>query len=135
MTARSRQLFGDINITPLTDIFLVLLIIMMVVAPLLNYRGLNVVMAPEGTETVPPDEPDVLRVTVDALGAISVAGRAVSLSDLTSTIKQESDQSPGGVVIEVHPDAPLESMALALDASRNAGVEKLRIAEMEVSSG
>ena len=36
-----RDSFNEINITPLTDIFLVLLIIMMVVAPLLDQQGLN----------------------------------------------------------------------------------------------
>ena len=41
MSSRSRDTFNDINITPLTDIFLVLLIIMMVIAPLLDQQGLN----------------------------------------------------------------------------------------------
>ena len=36
-----RDSFNEINITPLTDIFLVLLIIMMVIAPLLDQQGLN----------------------------------------------------------------------------------------------
>ena len=36
-----RKTFNEINITPLTDIFLVLLIIMMVIAPLLDQQGLN----------------------------------------------------------------------------------------------
>ena len=36
-----RESFNEINITPLTDIFLVLLIIMMVIAPLLDQQGLN----------------------------------------------------------------------------------------------
>ena len=38
---RERDTFNEINITPLTDIFLVLLIIMMVIAPLLDQQGLN----------------------------------------------------------------------------------------------
>ena len=36
-----RDSFNEINITPLTDIFLVLLIIMMVIAPMLDQQGLN----------------------------------------------------------------------------------------------
>ena len=36
-----RESFNEINITPLTDIFLVLLIIMMVIAPMLDQQGLN----------------------------------------------------------------------------------------------
>ena len=41
MSSRERNTFNEINITPLTDIFLVLLIIMMVIAPLLDQQGLN----------------------------------------------------------------------------------------------
>ena len=41
-TSKGKEaLFTEINITPLTDIFLVLLIIMMVIAPLLDQQGLN----------------------------------------------------------------------------------------------
>ena len=39
--SRNRDTFNEINITPLTDIFLVLLIIMMVIAPMLDQQGLN----------------------------------------------------------------------------------------------
>ena len=41
MAGNKRDCFNEINITPLTDIFLVLLIIMMVIAPLLDNQGLN----------------------------------------------------------------------------------------------
>ena len=44
MKLKRRDAFNEINITPLTDIFLVLLIIMMVVAPLLDQQGLNLLV-------------------------------------------------------------------------------------------
>ena len=44
-----RQTFNDINITPLTDIFLVLLILMMVIAPILDQQGLTLAV-PEYVE-------------------------------------------------------------------------------------
>ena len=44
-----RQTFNDINITPLTDIFLVLLILMMVIAPILDQQGLSLAV-PEYVE-------------------------------------------------------------------------------------
>ena len=45
-----RDSFNEINITPLTDIFLVLLIIMMVIAPMLDQQGLNLAV-PEVVES------------------------------------------------------------------------------------
>ena len=47
--SESRGEFNEINITPLTDIFLVLLIIMMVIAPMLDQQGLNLTV-PENVE-------------------------------------------------------------------------------------
>ena len=44
-----RETFNEINITPLTDIFLVLLIIMMVIAPLLDQQGISLTV-PENVE-------------------------------------------------------------------------------------
>ena len=44
-----RETFNEINITPLTDIFLVLLIIMMVIAPLLDKQGISLTV-PENVE-------------------------------------------------------------------------------------
>ena len=41
MATKRRDSFNEINITPLTDIFLVLLVIMMVIAPLMDEQGLN----------------------------------------------------------------------------------------------
>ena len=46
---KRRKTFNQINITPLTDIFLVLLIIMMVVAPMLDQQGLSL-SVPTSTE-------------------------------------------------------------------------------------
>ena len=60
-----RSTFNEINITPLTDIFLVLLIIMMVIAPMLDQQGLNLAIPDyvEKTDDM-PDENKVLTVTV-----------------------------------------------------------------------
>ena len=49
MALKHRKTFNEINITPLTDIFLVLLIIMMVVAPMLDQQGLSLAV-PSATE-------------------------------------------------------------------------------------
>ena len=50
-----RDTFNEINITPLTDIFLVLLIIMMVIAPLLDQQGISL-SVPENVEQTKMDK-------------------------------------------------------------------------------
>lgn len=127
MKHRSRGIVGEINITPLTDIFLVLLVIMMVVAPALNYRGLNMVLSADSDASVSNEKLEVLRISVDAFGSIFVGDRKIAPMDLAGVIAQEAAQKPDGVVIEVHPDAKLEAMTLAVDAVRAAGVTKVWI--------
>lgn len=59
-----KKTFNEINITPLTDIFLVLLIIMMVVAPMLDQQGIGLTV-PENVEQTKMDkESKILTVTV-----------------------------------------------------------------------
>ena len=59
-----RDTFNEINITPLTDIFLVLLIIMMVIAPLLDQQGISL-SVPENVEQTKMDkESKILSVMV-----------------------------------------------------------------------
>ena len=62
----SRDTFSDINITPLTDIFLVLLIIMMVIAPLLDQQGLNLTVPENVAQEQASKDTKILTVTVSA---------------------------------------------------------------------
>ena len=61
-----KKTFNEINITPLTDIFLVLLIIMMVVAPMLDQQGIGLTV-PENVEQTKMDkESKILTVLLQA---------------------------------------------------------------------
>ena len=60
-----RETFNEINITPLTDIFLVLLIIMMVIAPLLDQQVI-ILTVPENVEAsqIKDKDPQILTIVV-----------------------------------------------------------------------
>ena len=87
-----RQTFNEINITPLTDIFLVLLIIMMVIAPMLDQQGLNLAI-PDYVEKTQNtnDENKILTVTVSADNKYYVDGEEIAENDLFNTIKNNTD--------------------------------------------
>ena len=75
-----RKTFNEINITPLTDIFLVLLIIMMVVAPLLDQQGISL-SVPENVEAEKIEkEPLILTVYVSAAGPGKVTGLTIQVT-------------------------------------------------------
>ena len=66
MSSRNRGEFNEINITPLTDIFLVLLIIMMVIAPLLDQQGLNLTVPENVAQEQVKQDSKILTVNVSS---------------------------------------------------------------------
>lgn len=130
MRNHKAHLIDEINITPLTDIFLVLLIIMLVVAPLLNYSGVSIAFVSSkgsGTQSTSP-KPAELRI--DAAGGYAVNGKKVEASALGDLVRQLAANSSAGVVVEVHPSAPFDSMATALDTVQKAGVTQVSVTDL-----
>ena len=74
---KKRETFNEINITPLTDIFLVLLIIMMVIAPMLDTQGLSLEV-PDYVETknISKDS-KILNVLVNNENQVVIDGEVV----------------------------------------------------------
>ena len=85
--ARKRTVFSDINITPLTDIFLVLLIIMMVIAPLLDQQGLSLTV-PDNVESKDVQEHKTVNITIDNEDKFFINDEEVSADNLENKIKE-----------------------------------------------
>ena len=80
-----RETFYETNITPLTDIFLVLLIIMMVIAPLLDKQGISLTV-PENVEQSQIDkDPQILTVVVTQNDKYFINNEEVSPDSLGTT--------------------------------------------------
>ena len=126
-----RQTFNEINITPLTDIFLVLLIIMMVIAPMLDQQGLNLAI-PDYVEKAQNqnDENKILTVTVSADNKYYIDNQEVLPDDLFSTIKEKSQTLTDGLMIEVQGDSEHGCVVKLMDTARNAGVKSISITEI-----
>ncbi|WP_373532913.1 ExbD/TolR family protein [Vampirovibrio sp.] len=90
MKTGARQVFNDINITPLTDIFLVLLIIMMVVAPMMQQARKDI--KPPSLASGGPVEQNKLTVEVASGGEIYVQGQPTTPEQLTETLKTQEAQ-------------------------------------------
>src|SRR6476659_3225766 len=89
---------ADINVTPLVDVMLVLLIIFMVTAPALSYP--IEVDLPQKTTTPPPPPPvpppDPLKIHIDAAGTVSLNGSPTPLSALQSVFDVEGARGDNG---------------------------------------
>lgn len=125
-----RQTFNEINITPLTDIFLVLLIIMMVIAPILDQQGLSLAV-PEYVEQSSIDkEAKFITVTVTQDNKYLIDENEVLEADLLATIKDLSQEKTDGLLIQASGDSTHQSVVRLMDSARNAGVQSISIVEL-----
>ncbi len=130
-----KQVFNEINITPLTDIFLVLLIIMMVVAPMLDTKGLKVSVPSVGPSQDVKEEPKTIQLNISAKGAFSIDGATVTPFLLSTKLRELKAEKPDGLIIKTNPDATHESLTAAMDAAQSAGISKVAVTADEEKGG
>jgi len=119
--ARSTQdSMAEINITPLVDVMLVLLVIFMVTAPLLEHR-LPMTLAQESRR--PPRPPEVLVLAVQPGDVFSLAGQTLPAAALERTLAARAAENPELLLkLAIDPDADYQSAATAMAAAQRAGV-------------
>ncbi len=125
-----RQTFNEINITPLTDIFLVLLILMMVIAPILDQQGLSLAVPEYVEEKNTPNDSKILTVQVTSDDKYIIDNLEVQEADLLSRLKEESQINKDGVLIQASGESSHQSVVKLMDSARNAGVSSISIVEM-----
>lgn len=126
--SRNRDCFNEINITPLTDIFLVLLIIMMVIAPMLDQQGLNLTV-PEMVDQAQAKESKSITVSVTNDDKYLLGGQEIAPQDLGQMIKEQAKNSPDGLLIQAEPDATHGAVVKLMDEARNSGVTSISLSE------
>jgi biopolymer transport protein ExbD len=116
---------SDINVTPLVDVMLVLLIIIMIIAPMLQ-KGVQVNL-PVATNTVDkPDTADQTTVFVDAQGQFFVNAIKVAESEVPTRLKgiieNKTDKT---VYLKGDTDAKYGSIMKMMDALRKAQIDSV----------
>ena len=126
----ARKTFNEINITPLTDIFLVLLIIMMVVAPLLDQQGISL-SVPENVEAEQIEkDPQILTVYVSGAGKYFINNEEIAKDMLGTTLEKKKKNYPDGLLIKTDEDAKHGAVVTLMDKARYAGVKAISIDRM-----
>jgi biopolymer transport protein ExbD len=113
---------ADINVTPMIDVMLVLLIIFMVVTPALAFEA----KLPKA-KTAAPEKEERITLGIDKEGKYFVEDKLVSDADLERRLKEEYAKRPDDHILYLksHDEAKYSRVLTAIDAARNAGVRRI----------
>ena len=127
---------SDINVTPLVDVMLVLLIIMMIIAPMLQ-KGVDVKLPTASNTTDKPETQDQTVVAVDASGRMFLQSLEVPENDLARKVTEYLETKKAKIVlIKADEDAPYGRVMAAMDALRKAQVEDMGlVTERKMKAG
>ena len=116
---------SDINVTPLVDVMLVLLIIMMIVAPLLQ-RGADVTLAQAVNTTEKPQTQAQTVVAVDKDDRFFVNSLPVRTEELPQKVGEALDARKERIIlISADKDARYSAVMNAMDVLRASGIEDM----------
>jgi biopolymer transport protein TolR len=121
-TGRPRFM-AEINVVPLVDVVLVLLVIFMVTAPML-YRGLDINLPQTSTNTIKPEQRVVLTVERDR--RIYLDKELLPLIQLQPRLHTLRSSNPEvSVFLRADRDVPYGTVVQVMDSIKKAGIEKL----------
>ena len=122
-----KKTFNEINITPLTDIFLVLLIIMMVIAPSFQSMDNNIKMPEINSGLSIENEKATVSITKD--GAFYVNETKVAADDIENNLyNMINSLEKKEVVVRADKETKSSEIMKVMKAAQNAGFEKLVVA-------
>lgn len=120
------EAMSEINVTPLVDVMLVLLVVFIVTAPLLtNAIKVNL---PETAQTTPPDDPHAVTLSVDAAGGIFLGKTAVPLAQLPAALASSMARNPGlTLFLQADDAARYGVVAKVMAVIERAGIARLSV--------
>ena len=124
MGSSDSPFMSEINVTPLVDVMLVLLIIFMVTAPMMM-QGVNVSL-PQTTSNPLTAEKDHLTVTIDRSQQVFINDYKVALDALEAKMEKILEGRPDQkVYLRADKGVPYGVVVQVISQIKNAGVEKL----------
>jgi biopolymer transport protein ExbD len=120
------RISSEINITPFTDVVLVLLVIFMITTPLMVQSGIQVKLPKVAQAET--DEGEMLTIMIDPAGTIFLNGKAISPENLkatlTATLSNKPDQT---VVVKADKETKYDWVVNAIDIAKQSGAKKFAL--------
>lgn len=120
---------SEINVTPLVDVMLVLLIVFMITMPVLTH-SIPIQLPTTSSEAKAKDEPtDPIYLLITEKGDYSLGvdeNKSIDLDTLTAELKLAKEHNPDVVLaIKAHENVVYDSVVQALHSAKDAGVSKI----------
>jgi biopolymer transport protein TolR len=133
---RTQTSLSEINVTPLVDVMLVLLVIFMVTAPILQ-TGIDVNLPKTRESRAEQPKPRAVVISIDKDGTIYLStqseAKPVNVADLPALIQEKLGQSGDRkVYVRGDGDTPYRIIAYVLDVAKQAGAEVSLVTEPTV---
>jgi biopolymer transport protein TolR len=129
---RTMSSLADINITPLVDVVLVLLVIFMVTAPVLQ-SGIDV-SVPK-TRTVKEISEERLVISIDKQQRVFLGNDAININEIGAKLRQRvRDPRNYSVFVRADENVPFGAFATVMDAVKQSGIGSVSIVTQPVES-
>ncbi len=117
---------SEINVTPLVDVMLVLLVIFMVTAPMINQSGVDVDLPATKSGGAVKEQSEAVFVTVQKNGDVWIDQRKLSAREFDDKFgKIIAQRKPKAVFLRADENVPYGTVVKVMDELRAAGVSKL----------
>ena len=123
-TSNSKSVMNEINLTPLVDVMLVLLVVFIVTAPLLTPQDLNVNL-PKTQSVTKTDAKNKVQLIIQADSQLMFDGRHIEVSDLVEKLKIISQDQKSQLQISADQTVPYGRVAEMMALAQANGVTKL----------
>jgi biopolymer transport protein ExbD len=120
---------ADINVTPMADIMIVLLIIFMVITPMLQ-KGVDVKLPIASNTAERKDEQKTITVAIKRDSTTYLNGIVVNKPEMVPQVKERLDEAPEGskmVFLKADTELPYSEVMKVMDDLREAGVEEIAL--------
>lgn len=120
------DVMGEINVTPLVDVMLVLLVVFIVTAPLLT-QAVHVNL-PKTAETAPPEEKEAVYISVDAKGKVFIDKTEIALEAFENELLSRKAADPE-IALNLNADDAVQygTVAKVMSSIERSGITKLSV--------